>query len=170
VNRAAQRVLYFVFVGSERSPSIAVPDLRQLGFRNFFFQFVLMMACLFLLSGCGGKTGNISEAERQTPTAAGTPDTRSERRIAAVNDAAADRWTGDLDGMIELKIRALVVYSRSAFFYDKGQPRGISCEALRELETIVNKKFKAENRPVQVTFLPTSPKTWSERWRKAVAI
>jgi hypothetical protein len=39
----------------------------------------------------------------------------------------------------------------------KGQPRGISCEALRELETIVNKKFKTENRLGQVTFLPASP-------------
>ena len=48
-------------------------------------------------------------------------------------------------------IRALVVYSKSAFFYDQAQPRGISYEAPRELETAVNNKFKTGNRPVQVT-------------------
>jgi membrane-bound lytic murein transglycosylase MltF len=158
VNRAAQRGRFFVFVLSERGPSIAVPDLRQLGFGNLVIQFALIVACVYLLSGCTGSTGRTSGSERQTPTSTGKLDTGLARRNAVVDDAALDRWTGDLDGMIERgKIRALVVYSKSAFFYDKGQPQGISYEALRELETIVNKKFKTENRPVQVTFLPTSP-------------
>jgi membrane-bound lytic murein transglycosylase MltF len=53
------------------------------------------------------------------------------------------------------EIRALVVYSRSAFFYDKGQPRGIAFEALREFETFINQKFNTGALKVQVTFLPT---------------
>ncbi|MGB7466904.1 MAG: hypothetical protein WBW14_28730, partial [Candidatus Acidiferrum sp.] len=41
------------------------------------------------------------------------------------------RHTGDLDGMVKRhEIRALVVYSRSGFFYDAGQPEGIYYEAL----------------------------------------
>lgn len=39
-------------------------------------------------------------------------------------------WVGDLDGMIKRRnIRALVVYSKSGFFYDQGRPEGIFYEA-----------------------------------------
>ena len=70
---------------------------------------------------------------------------------------AFENWTGDLDGMIQRRqIRALVVYSRSAFFYDNGRPEGISFEALQEFERSVNQKFKTGSRPVTVTFLPVS--------------
>jgi membrane-bound lytic murein transglycosylase MltF len=64
-------------------------------------------------------------------------------------------WTGDLDGMIKRRqIRALVVYSRSAFFYDHGRPEGISYEALQEFQRTLNQEFKTGNVPVTVTFLP----------------
>jgi membrane-bound lytic murein transglycosylase MltF len=66
-----------------------------------------------------------------------------------------ERWTGDLNGMVKRRqIRALVVYSRSAFFYDRGRPEGISFEALREFERTLNQELKTGSRPVTVTFLP----------------
>jgi hypothetical protein len=50
-----------------------------------------------------------------------------------------EHWIGDLDGMVKRqKIRALVVYSKSAFFYDNGQPEGISFEALQEFQRVLN--------------------------------
>jgi membrane-bound lytic murein transglycosylase MltF len=62
---------------------------------------------------------------------------------------------GDLDAMIKRReIRALVVYSRSGFFYDQGQPKGISYEALQEFQRLLNLKLKTGNLPVTVTFLP----------------
>lgn len=52
-----------------------------------------------------------------------------------------EHWTGDLPGMVRRQqIRALVVYSRSAFFYDHGRPEGISYEALQEFQKQVNLK------------------------------
>src|SRR6516225_2362488 len=64
-------------------------------------------------------------------------------------------WTGDLNGMIKRQqIRALVVYSRTAFFYDQGRPDGISYEALQEFQRTLNREFKTGNLPVTVTFLP----------------
>ena len=67
----------------------------------------------------------------------------------------SERWTGDFDGMIKRrKIRALVVYSRSAFFYDQGWPKGISYEALQEFQQTLNRDFKTGSLPVSVTFLP----------------
>jgi len=64
-------------------------------------------------------------------------------------------WTGDLDGMIKRRqTRALVVYSRTAFFYDHGRPEGISYEALQEFQQTLNREFRTGNLPVTVTFLP----------------
>ena len=47
----------------------------------------------------------------------------------SMQDASSDlpipnqHWTGDFDGMFERRlIRALVVYSKTAFFYDQGRP------------------------------------------------
>lgn len=66
-----------------------------------------------------------------------------------------EHWTGDLDAMIKRRnIRALVVYSKTAFFYDHGRPEGISYEALQELQRTMNREFKTGNLPVTVTFLP----------------
>src|SRR6516225_4498263 len=64
-------------------------------------------------------------------------------------------WTGDLDGMIKRQqIRALVVYSRTAFFYEQGRPEGISYEALQEFQRTLNREFRTASLPVTVTFLP----------------
>lgn len=66
-----------------------------------------------------------------------------------------EHWTGDLDGMIKRRqIRALVVYSRSAFFYDQGQPEGISFEALREFQRNLNREMGTGTIPLTITFLP----------------
>lgn len=52
------------------------------------------------------------------------------------------RHTGDLDAMIKRgSIRALVLYSRSGFFYVNGRPEGIYYEALQYFEQFVNRKL-----------------------------
>lgn len=76
---------------------------------------------------------------------------------APVLPVPVQRWTGDLDGMIERRnIRALVVYSRSGFFYDHGRPEGISYEALQEFQRTLNREYKTGSRPLTVTFLPAA--------------
>ncbi len=67
------------------------------------------------------------------------------------------RHTGDLDEMVKRgTIRALVLYSRSGFFYVDGKPEGISYEALQAFEQFVNQKLRSRQR-VQVTFIPVRP-------------
>jgi membrane-bound lytic murein transglycosylase MltF len=74
---------------------------------------------------------------------------------APVLPIPVQHWTGDLDGMIKRRnIRALVVYSRSGFFYDHGRPEGISYEALQEFERTLNREYKTGSQPLTVTFLP----------------
>jgi membrane-bound lytic murein transglycosylase MltF len=69
-----------------------------------------------------------------------------------------ERKVGDLDRMIKRRtIRALVIPSRSGFFYDKGRPRGIYYEALEEFQRFVNAKYKTGSRKINVTYIPVRP-------------
>ena len=69
-----------------------------------------------------------------------------------------ERRTGDLDGMVKKReIRALVVPSRSGFFYDKGRPQGIYFEALDEFQRFVNKRFRTGTLKINVTYIPIRP-------------
>jgi membrane-bound lytic murein transglycosylase MltF len=53
--------------------------------------------------------------------------------------------TGDLDGMIQRRlIRALVVYSKTYYFIDRGTQHGISYEALKAFEDELNKELLAK--------------------------
>jgi membrane-bound lytic murein transglycosylase MltF len=68
-----------------------------------------------------------------------------------------ERHTGDLDEMAKRgSIRALVLYSRSGFFYVDGKPEGISYEALQYFEQFVNQRLRTRQH-IQVTFIPVRP-------------
>ena len=67
----------------------------------------------------------------------------------------AQAWSGDLDGMLERRrIRMLVVPSRTFYFVDKGQQRGLSYDAGKALEDELNKGKKKLR--VDVVFVPVA--------------
>jgi membrane-bound lytic murein transglycosylase MltF len=69
-----------------------------------------------------------------------------------------ERHADDLDAMVKRhKIRALVLYSRSGFFYVNGLPQGIYYEALRAFEQFVNQKLHTGRQHVEVSFIPLRP-------------
>jgi membrane-bound lytic murein transglycosylase MltF len=69
-----------------------------------------------------------------------------------------ERRVGDLDGMLKRhQIRALVVPSRSGFFYDKAIPQGIYYEAFSAFQHFVNEKFRSSDLTTTVTFIPVRP-------------
>ena len=71
---------------------------------------------------------------------------------------ALTRRTGDLDVMTQHRsIRALVINSRTEFFYDRGHPRGISYEALEEFQRFLNAKLKAGALRTTVVLIPVRP-------------
>jgi membrane-bound lytic murein transglycosylase MltF len=79
------------------------------------------------------------------------------------------RHTGDLGGMVKRhEIRALVVYSRSGFFYDAGQPEGIYYEALNEFQRFVNQRFRTGALKINVTYLPVRPEQLEQALLKGV--
>src|SRR5271157_1654638 len=67
------------------------------------------------------------------------------------------RYTGDLDDMVKRgSIRALLLFSRSSFFYVDGRPQGLNYEALSDFQRFVNHKLHTRQH-VQVTFIPVRP-------------
>jgi membrane-bound lytic murein transglycosylase MltF len=68
-----------------------------------------------------------------------------------------DKWTGDLDGMIQRRlIRILTVYSRTVYFVDNGVPRGTAYDQGKLLEEFLNKNRQPGQLAVSVHFLPVS--------------
>jgi len=64
-------------------------------------------------------------------------------------------WTGDFDAMVKRRIiRVLVPHSKTMYFVESGQPRGILYEAFKAFEDELNKK--RGNLKVNVVFFPTT--------------
>lgn len=96
------------------------------------------------------------------------PDVTSEPP-AAIDRSFLDRlqkesWRGDIDGMVERRyIRALVLYSKTSFFFDGPRPRGIAYEGLKEFEKFLNARLNTGKRPVHIVFLPVTREDVVER-------
>jgi membrane-bound lytic murein transglycosylase MltF len=64
-------------------------------------------------------------------------------------------WTGDYDAMIKRRvIRVLVPHSKTLYFVEAGQPRGVAYEAFKAFEDQINKQHGALK--VNVVFFPTT--------------
>jgi membrane-bound lytic murein transglycosylase MltF len=69
-----------------------------------------------------------------------------------------ERHVGDLDGMLKRhQIRALVVPSRSGFFFDRGHPQGIYFEVCDEFQRFANERLKTGSSKITVTYIPVRP-------------
>jgi membrane-bound lytic murein transglycosylase MltF len=92
-------------------------------------------------------------------SAASAPDGSVAGTPARGLSTEAKVWTGDFDAMLERRtIRVLVPYSRSLYFSDRGQERGLSAESVRGFERWLNEKYakKLRNRPITVLIIPTT--------------
>jgi membrane-bound lytic murein transglycosylase MltF len=94
----------------------------------------------------------------QQPTSSAFQDRGSHPTPTLELPITFERRTGDLDSMVKKReIRALVVPSRSGFFYDKGHPQGIYFEALDEFQRFVNKRFRMGTLKINVMYIPVRP-------------
>ena len=66
-------------------------------------------------------------------------------------------FTGDFDGMVARRaIRVLVTYSKTFYFLDGGQQRGLSYELIKSFEKHVNRKQKKAPLKVNVFIIPVA--------------
>jgi membrane-bound lytic murein transglycosylase MltF len=74
--------------------------------------------------------------------------------VGVSRDLITGKWTGDFDGMVRRRlIRVLTVYSKTLYFVDKGTPRGIAHDEMRQFEEEINKKLKTKHLRVDVAFV-----------------
>ncbi len=67
-----------------------------------------------------------------------------------------EQWKGDLNGMRKRRvIRALVPFSRTFFFLDRGHRRGLIHDALIEYEKYLNRSVKNKSLAIHITIIPT---------------
>src|SRR5262249_60877519 len=85
--------------------------------------------------------------------AATTPASPVETAQPTADEQAADasaiqapqKWTGDLDGMIDRRlIRVLTTYSKTTFFIDRGTQLGLVADAIRLFEEDLTKRLKIQ--------------------------
>jgi membrane-bound lytic murein transglycosylase MltF len=64
-------------------------------------------------------------------------------------------WRGDLDGMVEQRrIRVLVSLSKTFYFLDKGDQRGLTYELMKAFERHLNTRLELKTREVHMVFIP----------------
>jgi membrane-bound lytic murein transglycosylase MltF len=93
---------------------------------------------------------------QQAPEATASAAAASKPRQLSMTSKA---WKGDLDQMIERRVvRVLAPHSRTLFYIDKGQERGLSAETARDFERFLNTKYKAQlgKRPITVYLIATT--------------
>jgi membrane-bound lytic murein transglycosylase MltF len=122
---------------------------------------------IFVLTGAtvlgAGFAATLSQAAPQSEPKQQLAPTASQDQVAHPTATLElpitfERRVGDLDRMMKRhEIRALVVPSRSGFFYDRGHPRGIYFEALDEFQRFANQRFRTGSLKVNVTYIPVRP-------------
>jgi membrane-bound lytic murein transglycosylase MltF len=135
--------------------------------RSILF-FLVPLLCVVLLASSHAQNKSIASAARQpaSSTAGVVQELAASNQQSSPGQQQASsgaltlplnfqRHTGDLDDMVKRhEIRALVVYSRSGFFYDAGQPEGIYYEAFQEFQRFVNQRFRTGALQINVTYIP----------------
>jgi len=110
----------------------------------------LFLAALVTLAGAGCD----SAKEKPPPVAAPVAETPP---APANVPAGLPTWTGDYAALKERRVvRMLVVYSKTFYFVDKAQQRGITYDMGMELEKFLNADNKDKTRPIRVVFIPVS--------------
>ena len=104
------------------------------------------------------------------PAPATAPDSNNSLgRLVSLLDSSGDQsgseaiaqvlepWTGDFDGMIKRRvIRALVAFSKTGYFLDGANQKGIVYESLKIFEKSLNEQLQGEHLKVHVLILPVA--------------
>jgi membrane-bound lytic murein transglycosylase MltF len=127
----------------------------------FVSLFLLAASCTKESSKSGSSTKENAAAPASTPGDISKPseggDAAPEQLTDAMAKMVAQKWTGDLDGMIKRRlIRVLTIYSKTNFFIDRGTQRGLVYDSFRMFEEDLNKELKNKNIRVQVVFVPVA--------------
>ena len=89
------------------------------------------------------------------PAPAAKPPAPPQPAPSGVLPIVRKAWKGDFDAMVKRRvIRVIVPHSKTSYFVERGQPRGIVYDAFKAFEDEINKN--RGNLKVNVVFFPTS--------------
>jgi membrane-bound lytic murein transglycosylase MltF len=128
----------------------------------------LVLASLICTLSCSSKqqaapAGAATRASASAPAAQqpgleSTDADAAEQKTALVLPKTFGRFTGDWDEIVKRgQLRALVVYNRGGFYYDKGHPRGLNVEAMEEFAKVMNQKLKTGAKKFTVGYISIPP-------------
>lgn len=129
---------------------------------------LLLFACVALAAGCGDDRApdpspamDSGSARPELPAPAVDPadDTAHGAtpgdRLPLSFGRIWEPWLGDFDAMAERRIvRAVVPYGGYQFFYEDGQPRGVTYELLQRFEQYLNTELGRGDLKVYVVVIP----------------
>lgn len=70
-------------------------------------------------------------------------------------DMPSEAYTDDFDALLKRReIRILVVYNRTQYFIDQGEPKGLSFELTDAFIRQLNKKYRTGSLPIKATYIP----------------
>ena len=98
-------------------------------------------------------------AAAQSPLPGAAAPASSAASAARKLNLSGKVWKGDLDQMVERRlVRVLAPHSRTLFYIDKGQERGLSAELARDFERFLNQKYAKQlgKRPITVYIAATT--------------
>ena len=96
------------------------------------------------------------DSAKETPPPAAAPVAAAPTPPAPV-PAGLPTWTGDYSALKDKRVvRMLVVYSKTFYFIDKAQQRGITYDFGMELEKYLNADNRDKTRPIRVVFIPVA--------------
>jgi membrane-bound lytic murein transglycosylase MltF len=124
---------------------------------RFLVRVLVLCAVLLTVSACDDSSEK-ADTEKRPGTGPGTSSAArmAETLIGHVNKP----WKGDYTGMVERRtVRVLLPYSKTFFFVDKGQKKGINHEFFTRFEKYLNKQAKVTKgkKPtkIKVFMIPT---------------
>jgi len=135
---------------------------------NFNYSSILLFFLSLTIASCSSAANQNNTANTEQPVAVSPLETPAVETPAVetpppdvdeafLNRIRSEKWSGDIDGMLERRyIRALVFYNKTDFFFDGPQPRGITYEAVKEFEKFLNNKLKTGEKPINIVFIPVT--------------
>lgn len=97
---------------------------------------------------------DVVSTPQQDESSKQSPNTQKTGMPPEIEAKILQPWTGDFNGMVKRRlIRALVVYSKTMYFLDKAEEKGITYEALKEFEKQINEKLNKGHLKVHLVFV-----------------
>ena len=124
----------------------------------------LSLIAFLSISPCGKSeqmpgAASVTQASTKPPDQSSQPNQKPDTDKARSLSLQSKQVTGDFDEILAARnhrIIVLVTYSRTLYFNDKGQERGLVAEIARDFERYINQKYKTGARPITIVLAPTT--------------